>query len=219
MEDTKVAVVCPACGGRSNIPVLEKLIKFKCTRCAMEHKAFMGSIVPDEAVEGTEQVDDLSGASAEPAVRKEVGSPVRGDLKRRLTIWQASAVLLCIAVIILSAVLSTYISSRKEQGRMTEQILLAIKDTSNRNYDYIKTLMTDESRKIFEAFIENQMYYNDPTVFHKINRFLATIEPLDYSDSRKFMYVNDWDTGYFRIDYIKTDKGYKANFRLDDFLK
>lgn len=45
MPDEKVIIKCPNCGAEARIPVLDKLIRFKCPACKTEHTAINGNIL------------------------------------------------------------------------------------------------------------------------------------------------------------------------------
>lgn len=218
MEVEKVIITCEKCSTKVRIPVKESLIKFKCSNCGELYFALLGSLVPNPEESKVNQ-------EPEPTIQNdEVKQNEKIKIIDRLAFWKIASVVLLLSVIVLSIFLLQQKDEKKEQQKvlnnLTNDLLNNLRDPQKRDFEKIKSKLTDESRNIFEMFIESQFAYNDSTSLSKINGFINTLQPLEFQTGRRFLYITSTnDTLYFKIDYIPNGDSYLIKLNIDDFTK
>lgn len=218
MEDEKVIITCKKCSIKVRIPVRESLIKFKCSNCGELYFALLGSLVPNP---------EESKINSEPQPtfpNDEIKQEDKIKLIDKLVFWKiVSAVLLIsfiISLIFLLKPKDEIKDPRTVQDNLTNEILDNLKDPKKRDFVKLKSMLTDESKNIFEMFIESQFAYNDTASLNKIDTFINSLQPLDFQAGRQIRYINaNKDTSYFKIDYIPNADSFLIKLNIEDFTK
>jgi hypothetical protein len=218
MEEDKVIITCKKCSTNFRIPVKESLIKFNCRNCGELYYALLGCIVPNP------EESKINSDPEQTIKNKAVKQNDKIKAIDSLSFWKIFSVVLFLSVIVLSIFLLQQKDENKDQlkilNTLTYDLLNNLKDPQKRDFEKIKSMFTDESKDIFEMFIESQFAYNDSTSISKTNVFINSIQPLEFQTSRKFLYINATkDTNYFKIDYIPNGDDYLIKLNIDDFTK
>ena len=212
MEDKKEIVTCKKCQTKIRIPSKDKLIRFDCKKCGESYCALLGSIVPCSEESKPEPEKPPSGEIREASkIRNLIGN---------VNFWR----ILTVAFILLSISLFSSLSQQKRERNIHDQItneaISSLKASQKRDFEKLKGMLTEDSKNIFETFIESQFAYNDPVSENKINKFIESIQPLEYQTHRQFKYTDsDNNTNYFRIDYVPNGDSYLIRLYIEDFTK
>lgn len=204
MEE-KAIITCTQCGVRMRIPVKNAVIKFACqnSSCGKLHYALLGHLIL-----GAEP-DIISETAVDSKTKS---SPLKG------LFWKIATVIL--AIILVVVLFRSNPDQRTIQDRVTQKMLAALKDTSQESLNKLKSMLTDDSRIFFETFIESQFINTDTASRKLMKDVISSVQPMEYFDSRKFMYVSAKnDTNYFRLDYIPKNDEYFLKINYQDFAK
>jgi hypothetical protein len=218
MEEEKVIITCDNCSTKVRIPIKESLIKFKCSNCGELYFALLGCLVPNPEESKINPELELT------VQNNEVNQKEKIKIIDRLAFWKIVSIVSLLSVIVLLIFLSQQKNENKDQQKilnnLTNELLNNLKDPQKRNFEKIKSMLTDESKNIFEMFIESQFAYNDSTSINKINCFINSLQPLEFQTGRQFRYINSTnDTNYFKIDYIPNGDSYLIKLNIEDFTK
>lgn len=226
MSEDRVIIQCHNCVTKIRFPIKENLIKFSCPDCKTPYKALNGEIIDEKKEHNTgsdnsqtfkpKTKEKTSASTAETSTisnRKKSNTNKNGMLA-----WQVSTIVLAFAVIFLVCLAITHNSDRREKDRITYEFLATL-SSKKKDFGQIKSYLTEETKKTFEMLIENQYAYDDSESVQVLDRFLNTLQPLDYQENRRFKYMNpSGDTQYFNVDFIPNGKSFLLNVELNQFL-
>lgn len=205
MSEFKVTITCPNCNQKLRFPILEKKIRFACPNCNKLFQAINGKII-DTNLE-------------KDADYQYVPNSQDDNLKDKSKIWKAITSLLLVIIAVLATIWYTSGNEERNKNTITDNFITSLKNSKG-DYTIAKEQLTPETQELFDLLIKSQQVYKDSISLEMINKFIGTLEPLDYGVSRKFMYQNiKGDTLYFYADYKLIRDTYKIQVTMDEFLK
>ena len=217
MSDTeKIIFICVKCSGKLRVPVLDKLIRFQCPDCKEKYTALRGKVSSFLEDSST----DLPKSNITPEEQNKPSKPTHKTLKsflNNILIWRLSTLILTIAIITGFFLMK---DERQEKIRLSNQLIGEFKKIDKKNFNIIKNMLSDESRKLFEIFIESQYVRQDSLSIDKIQKFANSLTALEFSDLRIVRYRNSKnDTAYFALQFIPDNGKYLINVDIEPFLK
>lgn len=192
MSDLKTTISCPDCNKKYNFPILAKQITFKCrnTKC-----------------------------------NKEFTTPINRSSFKNIKLWKISTITLLLISFLLIALLYQNGKEKRIKDKLAKDFTNSLKNHTDKGvkgseFVEAKSHLTKNTAELFSLFIESQYEYQDSISIVMVEGFLNTLIPLNYGDSRKFMYKNiKGDTIYFYSDYELVDGEYKLKVDINEFMK
>lgn len=243
MPEELIVMTCPDCGQRLRFPYKEYSIRFKCanTDCQKLFVALKGKLVnkteddkngidkEDEVhkeQESGDKVESSEGNNNESNAAEKKGNIInKNDLKaaRKVNwkdqIWKIVAIFFICSTLFLITLNLNKDKDKKQKDELTSTFVTYLRRISQDNLNEIKPVFTKETSELFSMFIESQYLYNDSASLVKLNDFIKSIQPLENTERRKFMYQNtSGDTMYFHADYIMINGEYYFNIDIGEFI-
>lgn len=244
MDISKKIVQCPSCPNQVRIPVMINKIRFKCPFCEKVHCALNGEVLEDESPSAEVVVPDPSKERKETTSEKktdqkkstELADPIvytfgkdKQEEKKRsnaLLFWKMACIVLGLALIILNSLYKKATRDYAEQDKVTREIIVYFQQELTKtelkdiDFDKIKVLLTPETRKTFEMFIESQFLGQDTISQAMIKAFANSLEPMDLRQTRRFRYKTiEGDTSYFRLEYVPDGMDFLFSVDMKDFVR
>jgi predicted RNA-binding Zn-ribbon protein involved in translation (DUF1610 family) len=239
MRETKTTIVeCRSCGGKLRIPVMENKIRFACPTCKANYFARNGTVIdnieqtpkaePTPKVEPVPKVKPTPkgepSPEAEPAPKRD-SAPGQGTKGKAKNPWRTVSIVLAAALVVFGFKYYADTRDHADQRSSVNSLITDMqqeltKSGSDIDFDKIKSLLTPETRRNFEAFIESQFLHKDSASRAILATFVNSLETQEIHQTVKIRYkLPSGDTSYFRVEYVPDGIGYLMNVDLKDFTQ
>lgn len=233
MNQEKVEIHCPDCKRGIKIKVKETVSELNCGVCGFFFKTQNGKVstifneakksksisqeethrseekINTEQVKKSKETVDATAAKLNPTTSKPY-------------VWKVLAILFCITTILLSYFLYESGSSERMKQHISTKFLDALKNPDAINLSEAKVLLEDETKSLFELFIESQLSSVDSASVETTNNFIKSLYYTnEFIEKRKFYSIKkNGDTLFFYVEYIpsKDGKSYKLKTSINEFL-